>query len=315
MYNWNKIYVGYCDGSSFSSRKLKPVQVSTGADENGENGDAMVGKFVYFQGHYILDAVYDMFLVQHGMMHAQEVVISGSSAGGLAVINHLDYLNNKITKRAQTDPIVVGIVDGGYFMDVPSMGGTNLLSQVYKNIYLQQDVVVNHKCMKFYEGRLPIGQGWKCLMPQYSLKFIETPLFLVQSFVDAYQVKEVMDLSCIPGSDKHGKCTENDYKYLKSFRSRMMTSIQDGIPNYSGYWLVSCTLHTITNHDHSWIELTGKKRTLRDTVLGWYHTYVNSTKGGVRVNANEWIEVDGIFDPESTCHVADTEEAEDEEDD
>ena len=147
MYNWNKIYVGYCDGSSFSSRKLKPVQVSTGADENGENGDAMVGKFVYFQGHYILDAVYDMFLVQHGMMHAQEVVISGSSAGGLAVINHLDYLNNKITKRAQTDPIVVGIVDGGYFMDVPSMGGTNLLSQVYKNIYLQQDVVVNHKCI------------------------------------------------------------------------------------------------------------------------------------------------------------------------
>ena len=33
------------------------------------------------------------------------------------------------------------------------------------------------------------------------------------------------------------------------------------------------------------------------------------------MNANEWIEVDGIFDPESTCHVADTEEAEDEEDD
>ena len=170
------VILGYCDGSSFSSRKLEAVPVTSGADEKGEGGVVHEGQFVHYKGHYILDAVYDMFLVRHDMAQASEVVISGSSAGGLAVLNHIDYLKHKIHTRSRTKPVVVGIVDGGYFMDVPSISGENMINQVYKNIFLQQNVTVNHKCMKFYEETQP-GQGWKCMMPQYSMQFISTPIF------------------------------------------------------------------------------------------------------------------------------------------
>ena len=57
------------------------------------------------------------------------------------------------------------------------------------------------------------------MMPQYSMQFISTPVFLVQSFVDAWQVKQVMDLKCMPGSTSKGKCKETDLKYLREFRS------------------------------------------------------------------------------------------------
>ena len=244
------------------------------------------------------------------MNHASEVVISGSSAGGLAVLNHIDYLKHKIHTRSRTKPVVVGIVDGGYFMDIPSISGESLINQVYKNIFLQQNVTVNHKCMKFYEETQP-GQGWKCMMPQYSMQFISTPIFLVQSFVDLYQVHEVMDLQCVPGSSSGKRCRKVDFEYLRRFRSRMIASIKYSLPENSGYWLVSCTLHTITNHDHSWVALTGKYRTLRDTVLGWYETYTRDRQ----VKKSDWTEVDSNYDDIESCHVVEIEEEMEEEED
>lgn len=56
MYNWNKIFIGYCDGSSFSGRREQPIKFkSSGKVTN-----------LYFKGHYVMDAVYDMFLNEHG---------------------------------------------------------------------------------------------------------------------------------------------------------------------------------------------------------------------------------------------------------
>lgn len=113
MYNWNKIFIGYCDGGSFSGRKKDPYVFS-------KNG---VKRNLYFKGHFILNAVYDMFLSDHNMNRASDVVISGSSAGGLAVILNLDFLANKIKARSSASPVVVGVSDGGFFMDLPSIKG------------------------------------------------------------------------------------------------------------------------------------------------------------------------------------------------
>ena len=140
MYNWNKIFVGYCDGGSFSGRSMDPVQVPG----HGE------GVMVHYGGSFILDAVYDMFLEQHKMKKASEVVISGSSAGGLAVMLHIDYLHHKISTRATNSPLIIGLVDGGYFMDVPSLNGEQTFNQIYKDIYATQNVSINQKCVKEY---------------------------------------------------------------------------------------------------------------------------------------------------------------------
>ena len=47
MYNWNKVYIGYCDGASFGGNVAEGVK----PDGSGEK--------IFFRGHAILDAVYD----------------------------------------------------------------------------------------------------------------------------------------------------------------------------------------------------------------------------------------------------------------
>ncbi len=43
---------------------------------------------------------------------------------------------------------------------------------------------LNKKCLEFYKN-----ETWKCYFPDYFLKFIETPIFITNSFYDVMNVK------------------------------------------------------------------------------------------------------------------------------
>ena len=72
-YNWNKVFIGYCDGASMGGNVDKPVPVPDSKD------------VVFFRGRAILDAAYDKLLDKLDLNHATDVLVSGSSAGGLTV--------------------------------------------------------------------------------------------------------------------------------------------------------------------------------------------------------------------------------------
>jgi len=109
-WNWNKVYVPYCDGASFSGDVDEPVEVKDG----GYRGS------LYFRGHKILLAVYDSLLSTKGLDRASDAIISGSSAGGLTVYLHIDEIAGIIKHRSSAR--VVGIPDAGFFLDVPAYG-------------------------------------------------------------------------------------------------------------------------------------------------------------------------------------------------
>ena len=96
MYNWNKIFVAYCDGASFSGSNTRAVTVPS---FNGE---------VYFSGRFILTALYETLLSKFHMDEASDVIVSGSSAGGLTVFLHIDYIAELIKKRSWKYPRIVG---------------------------------------------------------------------------------------------------------------------------------------------------------------------------------------------------------------
>ena len=140
------------------------------------------------------------------------------------------------------------------------------------------------------------------MMPQYAVSYVKTPLFFAQSFADGYQskkrdrflpvhfnklltseimflVENIMALSCMPGSRNSENCDKSSISYLSKFRKSMLAMIKSTAPALSGYWIVSCTSHTITNHDYYWTTLKGASRSLRDTFTGWYEAYSKSLTG------------------------------------
>lgn len=89
--NFNRVHMVYCDGNSFSGNRDEPVVVK-GAD--GKN------KPLYFRGRRIIDAVLETLVSDHGLADANDVLLTGCSAGGLATYLHTDYVHEKLKTLA-----------------------------------------------------------------------------------------------------------------------------------------------------------------------------------------------------------------------
>ena len=89
---------------------------------------------------------------------------------------------------------IVGLADAGYFLDSPSINGEELWTPFYKNIARFQNVSkANDKdCINRFEEK----NNWKCFMAENAIKFVDTPIFVVQSLTDSWQVASVFLLHC-----------------------------------------------------------------------------------------------------------------------
>ena len=120
---------------------------------------------VFYTGGYQIEAHYKTLLENMNMNHATDVVVSGSSAGGLAVYFHIDMIADIIRKGAVTKPRVVGVPDAGiynspypnvisptdsyvpyefynnlgFFMDLPSYNGKMAYAHKFNQIFTNQN--------------------------------------------------------------------------------------------------------------------------------------------------------------------------------
>lgn len=100
--NYSLAYIAYCDGSSYTGNRSDPVVYQN--------------QTMYFRGRLVLDALLRDIVKTAGQV--QNVVVSGSSAGGLTVYLHLDHV---ATYFPNTN--VVGMVDAGYFLNANTTQG------------------------------------------------------------------------------------------------------------------------------------------------------------------------------------------------
>ena len=99
MYNWNTVFMPYCDGGSFSG--------------NNETITTYKGKPLYYVGKRVREAVYDSLLQHQNLRAATDVVISGCSAGGLATFLHTDQWCDSLKRDATQRVKCVGLPDSG----------------------------------------------------------------------------------------------------------------------------------------------------------------------------------------------------------
>lgn len=266
-YNWNRIYIGYCDGGSYAGRVEEAVPVSTDVNSPA----------IYFRGSYILDGLYETFLTSEkvGMTSASEIIISGTSAGGLAVFIHADYLVNKISQSfnnlKREIPRIVALPDAGFFMDIPSINDNYLYTPNYKHVFEMQNMTstVDEDCINHYRTT---GEEWKCFMAPYTLPYLQTPAFIVNSMADSWQASNIMGLTCNPAIT--GNCDTASLAYLDYFRDQMIhnTSLthfmaQEG----AGAWLVECYTHCLLDNDHYYGEVLVDSISMMHTFSNWYN--------------------------------------------
>ncbi|GAA0170400.1 hypothetical protein LIER_24669 [Lithospermum erythrorhizon] len=160
FFNWNRVFVRYCDGASFAGE--------------GEHKKARL----QFRGQRIYRAAMED-LMSKGMRHADQALLSGCSAGSVAVILHCDAFSNLFPRTTR----VKCLSDAGLVMDtIDVSGGHNMRSRVHGVVSLQGvQKILPHSCTSRHD---PIF----CFFPQNLINYVRTPLFILNAAYDSIQI-------------------------------------------------------------------------------------------------------------------------------
>nr|XP_019703936.1 pectin acetylesterase 12 [Elaeis guineensis]XP_029118083.1 pectin acetylesterase 12 [Elaeis guineensis] len=253
FFNWNRVKVRYCDGASFL----------------GEGYNAAAG--LYFRGQRIWLAVMED-LMSKGMRYANQALLSGCSAGGLASILHCDEFRALFPRRTK----VKCLGDAGMFLDAVDVAGGRTLRSFFGGVVNFQGAAKNlpRTCTSRMDAT-------SCFFPQNIVANVRTPLFLLNTAYDVWQIQE----SLAPRTaDPRGywreckmnyaKCDAYQIQVLQGFRNQMLNAVK-GFSTYgqNGLFINSCFAHCQSERQDTWYSsnspLIGNKR-IATAVGDWY---------------------------------------------
>ncbi|CAO1946863.1 unnamed protein product [Urochloa humidicola] len=256
FHNWNRAYVSYCDGASFSG------------DAEGEAQD---GTKLYFRGLRIWEAVITE-LMGKGMDNAKQALLAGCSAGGLSSLLHCDNFRARFPQEVS----VKCLADGGFFLDAKDLAGERFMWSVFNGVVQLQNVseVLPKDCLAKKDPT-------ECFFPAELIKSISTPTFIVNSEYDAWQIQNVVaPVGSYPGGtwsncrDNIQNCSSKQIDVLHGFRSELIRDLEvaEGKRDW-GLFIDSCFTHCQTQWNGTWHSPTSPRlgnMTVAEVFGDWY---------------------------------------------
>ena len=230
MASWNHVVLWYCDGASFSGDKTEPYHYP------------QTNQTLYFRGKRNLDAMIQTLIEDHGLNKAEEVLLSGGSAGGLSTYLHADYVGTKLprtVKKYKAAP------NSGFFSLHATAAGEMQYPDEMKYVYSMQNSTngVNAHCKEAMAGS---GEEWKCIFANFSYAHSTTKMFPLQSGTDSWQMGNIWegDKGCI--GSKLVNCTAEEIADLNSYSESLVQDYKRtdkwGSPGEGGF-VESCLEH------------------------------------------------------------------------
>ncbi|CAM9276876.1 unnamed protein product, partial [Ectocarpus fasciculatus] len=171
-FNFHYVHVNYCDGGSFA----------------GDAEAEYEGSTLHFKGAKIRRAVIDDLMTRLGMGNATDVVVTGSSAGGLAIYLGIDEIRAQIHSYRK-DIDVGGLADAGYFPDYVK-NITNYPKKI-RHLFRLMNISAGApvKCIAQHRGSLS-----NCMFAENLLPTVESPLLIMQSKFDTWHTKHILGM-------------------------------------------------------------------------------------------------------------------------
>ncbi|GMH09625.1 hypothetical protein Nepgr_011466 [Nepenthes gracilis] len=274
FYNWNRVKVRYCDGSSFTG-DVEAVNPATK---------------LYFRGSRVWRAIIDDLLAK-GMKNAQNAILAGCSAGGLTAILHCDSFSALLPGAK-----VKCLSDAGFFINAKDLTGAPLIEELYAQVVDLHQSAKNlpASCTSQFKPEM-------CFFPQNAARGMQTPLFLLNAAYDSWQIKNTL----APGvADPHGtwhdckndikKCSSSQLQTLQGFRTEFLGALSSlGSSSSRGSFINSCYAHCQSGTQETW--LRGDSPVLDGTNIAtaigdWYY------------GRSSFQKIDCAYPCDKTCH-------------
>ncbi|KAK6793998.1 hypothetical protein RDI58_007451 [Solanum bulbocastanum] len=252
FYNWNKVFIRYCDGGGFTG-DVEYVDPATK---------------LHFRGARIFKAVMDE-LLEKGLKTAKSALLSGSSAGGFPAMLYCDYFRTLLPNT----PRVKCMNDAGYFINAKEPFRANFTELYTALVTLHGSAkALPKECTSKMSPEL-------CFFPENMQQYVKTPLFIASSAYDKFQINNSIAIginTCIGSSN----CTATTNQTFLEFRSRFLNALPKPTnPKLKGVFIDSFNHHSQVQFWWSPFNITTiNNLTLSKAFADWFYdrnyTYV-----------------------------------------
>jgi len=279
--SFNRVYMKYCDGNSFSGLRPDPLEVK--------------GSSLHFSGRRILSAALeDLLKREPDFQTAEEVLLSGGSAGGLATFINADWVGTWLRDKVPSLKKYRAMPLSGFFPRIPNVHGIQSYENSIKGVFTMskpdaEEDGLNRACVeamdKETEKQGGESQRWKCNFAEHLWAFTKTPLFLVNSVFDNWVIAcEILggdgDAGCHSAPDwtqcgyNLENCSENQIFVLNEYRADIVKRLPDlrkvsSGPN--GLFMHSCHTHVEAMNDDYLKGISIEGVSMREAILSWWN--------------------------------------------
>ena len=240
---WNHVNVPYCS---------QDLHSGTRKEATAETWD------LFFAGHLIIESILDE-LDHMGLEKATDIILTGVSAGGLGTYMNIDYIKDRYPNARVTAATIAG-----YYFYATYYEGTNhtnpedniadFTADGMVNLYELHQSYVDESCAKAMKSSNIHPSA--CMMANYSLPYLKSDIFAVQSLTD----KVVLTgHDCLPDDYK---MEQEEQDFMKLWYQNMSIALQPVLENSSqstldirtGAFAAACYIHGEFSHDQPLID-------------------------------------------------------------
>ncbi|CAI5497743.1 unnamed protein product [Closterium sp. Naga37s-1] len=226
-------------------------------------GGVRVGGVV--RGRRVADLLVKHLMEKKGLGHAEKVVVSGSSAGGVALLLHCDRVRDTIT-AASPSMHVRCLADASMFLDIPDSDNNRRIAAFFSQVQTMHNLTISlpPACVK----DRALEQHHQCFMANHILQYVSTPLFLINSNYDKVAMRaitqpQVLDsgLTAPPDCFDHlSTCTAKEKHIFEDYRKAVANAVAPLAHSTpaNAVFLFSCFQHGSIHSDVPWMMRTAK---------------------------------------------------------
>eukprot|EP00040_Diaphanoeca_grandis_P020239 m.107608 g.107608 ORF g.107608 m.107608 type:complete len:416 (+) comp27811_c2_seq1:300-1547(+) len=258
------VYAKYCDGGSWTGAlTTKPVKVGN--------------QTIYYRGRGMLDGLFDSLIETQGMNKAEELLWTGCSAGGLTTYIHADWVAQQMKERVPS-ATVVALADAMFSLNTLDFQGSSQWPEFMQFVYfaMNSTASVNQACVMYMAETygVPKGntsEGWRCMFGSAVGKFVQTPLFVLNSKYDTWQAKRIIGANC-----SISQCDPALQTFWVKYGQEMVRLL-DELPARHGVYVHNCQSHCQTGTG-PWSTDSVNGTIMQQAVTSWYAAALQGTQ-------------------------------------
>eukprot|EP00392_Amoebophrya_sp_AT5.2_P000101 g101.t1 len=296
LHNWNHVFLRYCDGGYVSGDRRDPVEV---VDPTGNGTEK---KQLWYRGKYITEGVFahlaqNEFLV-HPFRGATDVILSGSSSGGIRTLLHMERLRALLLEQLfptpktstrsippEQEPRISAFIDSGFYLD----------NEVYRppKKWLVDNMgvlpMLNGECVAAHPAAPET-----CMVSSVAAAYVRSvPIFAVQSRYDTDQREDELSEDC---AASEACVTQYGDLLTGAFKQWVYNDAKNGQPR--GGLLDSCSHHCIEDAaDLAFGERYGENAL--QMLARWYRAVVPGTAAFADADKHGGVVV--VFDSQESA--------------